>query len=307
MQAVRRMVAGRAAGGADNAAAQAAAAAWAAAFQRAVAAEIGLDLAAGPARAMALNASDLPEVVADRALLCRLEDGRGRTGVLALAPDLLAVLLERLTLGRVEGEAPPPRRPTRTDAAMVAGAVDAAFTGLGAGTGPAQGLRYAAHLVEVRSLPLVLDEGPLQSYAVEFTVPGRGRGGLAHLAVPAPAAAPVRAAAGADPGFSGDLAEQVQASTVLLDAVVARVTLPLAEVLRLTPGDWLRLGTAALDRIDLQGVDGLRRAGGRLGQNRGMRAVRMAEAAQPAGRSSTLRLPVIPRPEVDETLRPTGT
>ena len=77
-----------------------------------------------------------------------------------------------------------------------------------------------------------------------------------------------------------------QASAASLDAVIARVTLPLSLAMALGVGEVIRLGTAAIDRIDLEGHGGVRVAGGRLGQNRGMRALRLVADAMPAARGA---------------------
>ncbi len=317
MQGLRQIVAGRAAPPAAQTgrAAQlaSAASAWATALQRAAAGQLGLDLAVTGIRGTEGTALDLTDRLPEGAMLLRLEADRGGPGVLALAPDLAAACVECLTLGRSGPDRAPPRRPTRTDAAMLAEAVDAALAAM-----PSEAAFCSAGLVaEARSLPLVLDDGPLFMLSLEAEVRGLPRGGPVLLALPAPPVPVEDQAAPADTAaFAQDLAAQVGAAQARLDAVIARLRLPLAEVLALAPGDWLRLGTAALDRIDLQGADGVRRAGGRLGQNRGMRAVRLGEA-QPAGRSSAPRLaaaPSAPAPAAapapappDQKLRSTGT
>jgi flagellar motor switch protein FliM len=47
----------------------------------------------------------------------------------------------------------------------------------------------------------------------------------------------------------------------------------------LAAGDLVPLPMAALDRIGFEGLDGRRLAEGKLGQNRGMRAVRLSAPA----------------------------
>jgi flagellar motor switch protein FliM len=63
-----------------------------------------------------------------------------------------------------------------------------------------------------------------------------------------------------------------------LDAVVGRLTLPLRQIMALQVGATLLLPSAALDAISLETVEGRRVAGARLGQNRGMRALKLSEA-----------------------------
>jgi hypothetical protein len=56
-------------------------------------------------------------------------------------------------------------------------------------------------------------------------------------------------------------------------------------VVGLAVGDQLVLNAAALDKISLEGLDGRKMAEGRLGQNRGLRAVRLTVGVN-AGRGS---------------------
>jgi flagellar motor switch protein FliM len=63
-----------------------------------------------------------------------------------------------------------------------------------------------------------------------------------------------------------------------LDAVIGRLTLPLRQIMALQVGETLILTTAALDAISLETVEGRHVAAARLGQHRGMRAVKLGEA-----------------------------
>ena len=75
------------------------------------------------------------------------------------------------------------------------------------------------------------------------------------------------------------MAERVNGAQCRLEAVLSRLTLPLSEVMKLTEGMVLALPQAGVDQISLEGCDGRRVAEGRLGQNRGMRAIRLSDAA----------------------------
>ena len=65
-------------------------------------------------------------------------------------------------------------------------------------------------------------------------------------------------------------------------AVLARVSLPIADVTALTPGQELALPYEVLDRIALEGADGRVVARGRLGQARGHRALRITVQGEDA-------------------------
>ena len=75
------------------------------------------------------------------------------------------------------------------------------------------------------------------------------------------------------------LADRVNGAQSRLEAVLARLRMPLADIMNLKAGMVLALPQAGLDRISLEGCDGRLVAEGRLGQNRGMRAVRLNEMA----------------------------
>jgi flagellar motor switch protein FliM len=117
------------------------------------------------------------------------------------------------------------------------------------------------------------------------------RTGNVLLALPAGGKArktadPVPAASAGGLVFKAAMSEQILTTNATLNAVVARVTLPLQAILNFRQGDPLLLGQAVLDQIDIEGVDGCRVAGGKLGQNKGMRAIRLSEKTAPAARHS---------------------
>jgi flagellar motor switch protein FliM len=86
--------------------------------------------------------------------------------------------------------------------------------------------------------------------------------------------------------FGAALGEQILGANAELVAVLARMQLPLETLLNLKVGDPLPLDNAALDQIDLEGLNGKRLSSGKLGQNRGMRAVRITTNASPEALSA---------------------
>jgi flagellar motor switch protein FliM len=201
-------------------------------------------------------------------------------------------MIEMQTIGRVSSSAPPVRKPTRTDASMVADMIDQALQELESGleSDPdliwAGGFHYASFLDDPRPLGLLLEEehyrviqaelrlgNGAKSGAVMLALPAEGRG---RAPKPAPTATPAPVAAAL---FSKALSDQVMRTEADIAAVLHRFTVPLSFVMALKTGDIVPLSTAALDRIVLEGLDGRPLASGRLGQNRGMRAVRLAPQA----------------------------
>lgn len=236
--------------------------------------------------------AELLELAPERALIAVLEGPAEGLGILMLSPPVLSAMIEMQTMGRVSSGAPPVRKPTRTDASMVADLIDQALRQLEAGleTDPdliwAGGFRYASFLDDPRPLGLLLEEehyrvlqaelrlgNGAKSGAVLLALPAEGRG---RAPKPAPTATPAPVAAAL---FSKALSDQVMRTEADIAAVLHRFTVPLSFVMDLKAGDLVPLSTAALDRIVLEGLDGRPLASGRLGQNRGMRAVRLAPQA----------------------------
>jgi flagellar motor switch protein FliM len=236
--------------------------------------------------------AELLELAPERALIAVLEGPAEGLGILMLSPPVLSAMIEMQTIGRVSSSAPPVRKPTRTDASMVADMIDQALQELESGleSDPdliwAGGFNYASFLDDPRPLGLLLEEehyrviqaelrlgNGAKSGGVMLALPAEGRG---RAPKPAPTATPAPVAAAL---FSKALSDQVMRTEADIAAVLHRFTVPLSFVMALKTGDLVPLSTAALDRIVLEGLDGRPLASGRLGQNRGMRAVRLAPQA----------------------------
>lgn len=245
--------------------------------------------------------AELAELVPDFALIAILDGPAEGLGAIILSHAILAGFIEAQTIGRIRSQEAPARKPTRTDGAMVAGIIDAALTGLEQALAEeadlvwAGGFRYASFLDDPRPLTLLLEDVPLRLLRAEVWLAGGLRKGEVLLAVPAegrgarPASLPEAAPSDHGHVFARDLADRVSGATTRVEAVLARVSMPLAHVMALTEGMILPLQDAALDRISLEGLDGRRVAEGKLGQNRGMRAVRLVEkgSASQAGSASS--------------------
>jgi flagellar motor switch protein FliM len=73
-----------------------------------------------------------------------------------------------------------------------------------------------------------------------------------------------------------------------LRAELGRLTLPLSEVLDLGVGGALTLPLSALEEVRLTALDGTEQAVGRLGQSRGMRAIRLTALPSTSPGTSSL-------------------
>ena len=237
--------------------------------------------------------AELLDMPPDRALIAVLEGPADGLGLMAVSAPLLAAMTEMQTIGRVSALTPALRKPTRTDAAMVAGFIDAALAGLEVSLANeadliwAGGFRYASFLEDPRPLALLLEDAPYRVLLAEVTVEGGTRAGQILMALPAAGRGErpksvfqAQPETPAGRSFSAELAGEVEGALCVLHAVIHRITLPLSAVTDLAVGDVFPLSFASVDRIGLEGLNGHRIAEGRLGQNRGMRAVRLMPPLQ---------------------------
>lgn len=301
---IRRKLAGaqvapEAGGGAEKA--------WPLALARAARGQLDLAVEAGPVRAERLSLTELLDLPPERALIALLEGPREALGVLVLSAEVLASLIEAQTLGRVLSQPVVARKPTRTDAAMVADLIDAALEELQQALLAEEdlvwtdGFRYSSVLDGARPLALMLEDAAFKVLRCECELGGARKGGLI-LALPAEGHGrrPHRAAPlpGPDPAqeeqFSAALAQEVMEAEAELIAVLGRVRLPLSGALALRVGDLLPLTGAALDGVELTGRDGRGLAQGKLGQQRGMRALRLTETQGARGAGAAVTVPQRP-------------
>lgn len=279
---------------------------WRLAFARAARACTGLLVEVAAMRLHRRSLAELLELPPDRGLLALLDGPQGGLGLIAMSPEVMSALIERQTTGRVSASPPLPRRPTRTDAAMVAGTIDRALEELEALLAEeadlvwAGGFRYASFLEDPRPLGLLLEDQPYRVLTAELALEGGVRKGGLILALPAegrglspPLRRPLEQEP-ASPGFPAALAEAVMGAGCVLQAVIGRAVLPLHQVLALQPDQLLPLPEASLDRIALESLDGRRLVRARLGQNKGMRALRLAPEAAPAAAPVQGAMPVAP-------------
>jgi flagellar motor switch protein FliM len=275
--------------------------AWRLALARAARAGCGLALEVTRQTQARQTLSEVMELAPDRAFLAVLEGPGEGMGLLVLSPEVLAAVIEMQTTGRLAAGTPAPRRPTRTDAAMAAGLVDAALaafeeTMAGEEAGAwACGYRYASFLDEVRPLGLLLEDVHYTVLRGRVELAGGQRSGEVVLVLPAEARAAAPQAAAAPPpapegggDFAEALAEVVLDCPAGIDAVLARVTLPLRGVMGLQVGDVIPLPVTGVDRVSVEAPDGRRLATGKLGQNRGLRALRLTALPEARGTGAAL-------------------
>ena len=265
---------------------------WRLALARAARDAMGLDLQFRSLTIGRQSLAEVLEVVPDRALLALLDGPQGGLGVIMLGASVTATLIEKQTLGKVGTQPPVLRKASRIDAAMVAGVIDRALAGLDealaeeADLSWAGGFRYASYLEDARPLGLMLEDEPYRILSAEVALGDGGREGRIILVLPAAGRGKsprmvTDATADEAPHFTEVLSAQVMQADCRLDAVIGRVRLPLRQIMALQVGETLVLPTAALDSVSVETVEGRHVAVARLGQHRGMRALKVSEAELP--------------------------
>lgn len=280
---------------------------WRLALARATRDAMALDIEFRQLSVTRAGLAEVLDLAPLHALVALLDGPQGGLGVLMLGPSVTAGLIEMQTLGKLSVQPPPSRKPTRIDAAMVAGVVDRALAGLDQTLAEeadriwAGGFRYASYLDEVRPLGLMLEEESYRILAAEVALGSSGRSGPVILVLPAVGRGerPEGLTGQGDtaPQFTAALAAQVEQAECRLDAVIGRLVLPIGRIMGLAVGDVLDLPQAGLDAITLETREGRRIARARLGQNRGMRALKISLAESP-GRSAPppTEVPVVVAP-----------
>ncbi len=246
--------------------------------------------------------AELPEAIEDQALMLIVEGPGGALGLILVSPVVLTALIEMQTMGRLGQAEVVPRRPTRTDAAMAAGFIDAVLAGAEAALAElpditwAGGFRFSSWLEDSRLIGLLFEDAPYRMFRLKLDLGSNGgRQGSLILALPANgrgpgprrrggAAGEMRAAASSAAEIEAAdavvwqavLEQAVMATAVHLEAVLHRVKMSIADVLQLRVGSVVPVPMEALENMVIIGQDGRGVANGRLGQAMGYRAVRLA-------------------------------
>lgn len=278
---------------------------WRLAIARAARDQFNLPLEVTRLQLAAVSLAELLELPFAGGLISILQGPSDGIGLLVLSADVVAALIEVQTLGKVGLGPPEQRKPTRTDAAMIAPFLDAALIELEEELAEeadlvwASGFRYASFLDDPRPLGLLMEDVGYRLLQAEVSLGLGGRKGRIFMVLPAKGKGRLPAL-GSGPkvdtlvaaqSFTLDLAEQIEAAGVVLEAILGRISLPLHRVMALQVGEVIPLGRASIDKIQIAGLDGGAVTEGKLGQNRGMRAIRLGAAQQGEGYELAARRP----------------
>ncbi|WP_088623810.1 FliM/FliN family flagellar motor switch protein [Oceanicola sp. 22II-s10i] len=253
------------------------------AFARAADEAARLALAVSGVETSEVSADDLVAGLDDDDMLLLLEGPGGAVGVMSLSLPVVAGVAEMLTMGRVLKRPVDPRRPTRTEAALLAPLIDRALENLaGALAGTADearftGYRFGVMMDNARMVGLALDASKVLRIRMSFDVAGL-REGAVSLCLPEPVVAADTGTGDGGDG-AGTLGAAVLGAPARLDAVLHRVRMPYARVAALRPGDVIPVPRSALSETVLETPQRQKVMTVRLGQINGFRAVRLPGGA----------------------------
>ncbi|GGH22582.1 flagellar motor switch protein FliM [Cribrihabitans marinus] len=219
-------------------------------------------------------------MVAERLHLL-LSEPDGRSGAVSLDRSCVSAIIQQQTMGHVRDQPPPDRAHTDTDAAMVTPFVDGLLPrALELCETPEdrrslQGFQVAGRVGDPRSLLLALEDERYRVVDLTLEIAGGRHQGQMTLILPQ---VPDEAGAGAAAADGPRLERSFGAMRADLDVVVSRLRLPLGRFASMRPGDTVPLLDCRLDRSEVLSIDGRCVALARLGQCRGMRAIRLNEA-----------------------------
>ena len=216
-------------------------------------------------------------------LLMVLDGPEGALGLATIDREIMTGLIEVQTIQQVT-QIPVDDRPlTRTDAAMMAPLLDGTLDRLARNLvdhplrPQLAGYRFGSMVEDARAAGLLLEASSYRLFRVAIDLAlGRRRGEL-QLIFPE---REIRDAAAAMQA-PGPHAQMMKLLPAHLNAVLARVTIPLGMARALKPGQLIPLPLDVLDGVELTAGQGKTVAKGRMGQLDGMRAVRLTWPEMP--------------------------
>lgn len=231
-----------------------------------------------------IAAPALGEHMGEEGLLVILDGAAGLRGAVWLDPQIIAGLIEAQITGAVRRTPARPRSYTRTDAAMAARYLDAVLACFDAMLGEHQAgytplaLRFGDRIEDARVLALTLDGGQFDLFRITVDLADGAKTGRISFVLPQRAAPTAEGGRPEPSDRFRALAPTVLHACATLDAVLARLDMPLREICALKPGMTVPIPAEALGETRLYGPNRHLVAMVRLGQLNGQRAVRLLAA-----------------------------
>ena len=242
---------------------------------------LGLALSDMTSRQGTAGAAEVLELVDPEGLALLVTQADGRVGVIALSRAGALALSEVSTLGTPAPRPPASRPPTAVDSLLIEPLLQK-FLRL---SSVVEGEVTLRMIEDHRLLGVALEEGAFHLYRCEggMSRDGRMREVALLLALPLAPPPPPPAVAPAEPVLDWDdqLQRAVLSAPADLRAVLAVLHKPLSEVMEMGVGTRIDLPLSLLEEVRLESLDRTLCATGRLGQARGMRALRLTSLPAP--------------------------
>jgi flagellar motor switch protein FliM len=237
-----------------------------------------------------LGDGDLEAALDGPAMRVVLDGSGGRRGAALLSPAMVAAIVRQQTMGRVGDGVPPDRDFTATDAALAAPLIDGALRMAAGGLDGGRdrdclaGYSFGALAEDARNLALALRATRFRLITLPVRIVGTALEGEVRFLLPEEDSRPRAETGSSAPGESGPgpNAGAMMSVPAELNAVLARIRMPLDKLAQLGPGDLIPIPRQGLDDTAIVAVTGRTVARARLGQMNGYRAVRLVAGQGPA-------------------------
>ena len=264
-----------------------------------------------------LDAEAMIDSGPDDWIVLGLRDGDhpGLTGLFLIEPLLRSAVMEMLTMGNLLPLVETHRPVTRTDAVMAMPFADQLLKELSEVGFGGDGLDPAGYdmgpIDDLRTAGLVMAQGTYRCWRITVQLGGGDNQGEMMIALRPAVDAPAKdTASGAE--WGARLRGALEDAPTELDAIIARLTLPIAKIEGFEVGDVLHLAGTTVGSVTLHSAGGVAVATARLGQVAGKRAVRIEvdtielEDAPLQTDAASVNAAVLPNADVADYADPDG-
>lgn len=234
---------------------------------------------------------EIVEGLVESDMISLMTDPDDALGLIVVDANLKAAMIEIQTLGKVSTAPASERAPTRTDLVMVSDLLDrwqhdvheAAKQQGVADALPIAGFTREQGLLGLRAVELTLDPGRYNRLRIAISLGGGAKIGTLSYFVPASLA---RVGGMSEDALGPKLRPHLMEAPVEMDVILTRLEKPLGEAMNFAAGDVIAINAEALGEVSLE-VRALDEVIGqaRLGQVKGMRAVRLGALTGAMGAS----------------------
>lgn len=243
---------------------------------------LGLAVTVSTVEQVKLPQTAIESDIANTGLLVLLDGAHGRRGALMMDQSFLSALIEVQTMGHVRKAEAQDRPLTRTDAAIAAPLIDemlrlfdSQMDDATAAHTPAE-FRFGDMIEDTRTLALAMDKPDYDRFRITADLGQGAKTGVLDILLPkAPPRAPEARHAPELAEDTDTLQGSAMNAPVVLNAVMARISMPLDQICNLKEGEVMTISREAISDLQLLGADNHLVASVKLGQVNGWRAVRL--------------------------------